>query len=158
MIGHDDPLASKRMPPLLVAPRSANHGKAVTSQNLDHPVRSEPRRPALTNLHLEKPGIPEQADFPRRQIEIDSLADVLAGLLLGFAGRGAPREFGAHRKTVAGLGITFQHDPERLTRKGSHRRAAKRCGREARPSEQTIRVDGAMEESDFARSNRTDRP
>jgi hypothetical protein len=47
-MGNYDLLSGEWMPPLLMASGSADTQKAMLPKNPDHLVRSEPRRPALT--------------------------------------------------------------------------------------------------------------
>ena len=54
-------------------------------------------------------------DIAGREVEFDSFPDVRAGFLLGFTGRRAAGEFGAHRRVVTAPGIVFQNDSERHT-------------------------------------------
>jgi len=68
--------------------------------------------PRSPNSNLEELRVFRQIDVSWHKVELYRLSDIGSGFGLGFAGRGAAREFRADGRVIAGLGITFQHDPE----------------------------------------------
>jgi len=86
MAGDYDLLSGDRMPPLLVASRTADQQKAVMPKFAM--TRSEvslgvPRSP---NRHLEELSALRQVDFSGHQIQLDRLAHIRSGLFHGFTG------------------------------------------------------------------------
>jgi len=68
--------------------------------------------PRSPNSNLEELRVFRQIDVSWHKVEFYRLSDIGSGFGLGFAGRGAAREFRADGRVIAGLGIMFQNDPE----------------------------------------------